>query len=498
MNNLNIVRYPFFAFSFAGAGITFGNLFLLTSHWSRFSSDGPQCFSLALAVFFLGGLVTVLISVPKALSSSNLFLYCLTLALSLVTVLAIPWVSTRSGESELLFRTLSLFLAQEMILMILLWSCLSEALRHGNKPLAVLTFGYAGIGTYLTVILNVLIPYVGYPQSNWLVATLTVLFTSTIFFHAERSLRARWIVIFPLILFPLVYKVPLLPEKTSRSISSSPDTSRILEKRQSLHRTIVLREEQGVLRGLPGLLEHTLSVDRTLLFSSQRNELYHLCLSDTPVLATHFFGKELTEVLIIGGASGLLVRNLLTTPSLKGITVVEKDPLLIQMARTTREMRVYNLDSLSDKRVQIITTDPYDWVRTSTEKDFPLILIDLPPPQDVSDNRFFTVEFYASLTRLLTREGILSIRVGPALKDTANAMATLSAIGLPATPYFNVADKESFILSTNNTAFNPIAFFNKHRTEHCTDSMKGKLERGFPVRLSSPRKLEIHSNRGTQ
>jgi spermidine synthase len=117
------------------------------------------------------------------------------------------------------------------------------------------------------------------------------------------------------------------------------------------------------------------------------------------------------ELLLIGGGVGGLVNEALKHPSLRHVDYVELDPGLIAMGR--RLLPPAATRGLNDPRVTIITTDGRRFVQHG-QKQYDVIIIQLPDPTTAQLNRCYTQEFFAEVARILREGGVFSLSVNSA------------------------------------------------------------------------------------
>ncbi|MCD6289453.1 MAG: fused MFS/spermidine synthase [Anaerolineae bacterium] len=111
------------------------------------------------------------------------------------------------------------------------------------------------------------------------------------------------------------------------------------------------------------------------------------------------------SVLLIGGGVAGDLREILKHP-IQQVTYVELDPLLIQAART--HLPPADAAVLNDPRVHIVLSDGRRYVKTAPQR-FDVVILDLPEPATGSLNRFYTIEFFKEVRRILNPDGIFSL-----------------------------------------------------------------------------------------
>ncbi len=126
-----------------------------------------------------------------------------------------------------------------------------------------------------------------------------------------------------------------------------------------------------------------------------------------------------TDVLLIsGGVAGTPAEIL--KYNVHRIDYVELDPEIIKIGKEYTT----NLD---DPRINIINQDGRQYVK-DTNRSYDAVIIDLPDPSSAQLNRFYTVEFFQELKRILKDKGIISLSLSSSenYQDPATRMLTSS------------------------------------------------------------------------
>ncbi|KPJ60406.1 MAG: hypothetical protein AMJ46_06500 [Latescibacteria bacterium DG_63] len=110
-------------------------------------------------------------------------------------------------------------------------------------------------------------------------------------------------------------------------------------------------------------------------------------------------------VLLLGGGVANCVQEILKH-EVSHVDYVELDPQIVQLAR---EFLPFN-HALEDPRVTIIHMDGRFFVKT-TKSTYDCVILNLPDPFTAQLNRFYTVEFFEEVRRILNPHGIFSFRV---------------------------------------------------------------------------------------
>jgi predicted membrane-bound spermidine synthase len=113
------------------------------------------------------------------------------------------------------------------------------------------------------------------------------------------------------------------------------------------------------------------------------------------------------RVLLVGG-SPAVVRDFLRYPETRSVHYVELDPKLLEvsLALLSDEDR----EALRDARANIIADDARNFVRHASAR-YDLVVMNVSEPSTGSLNRFYTVEFFEEVRRLLGEGGMLTLRL---------------------------------------------------------------------------------------
>jgi spermidine synthase len=181
-----------------------------------------------------------------------------------------------------------------------------------------------------------------------------------------------------------------------------------------------------------------LYIDGDLQFDSRDERVYHEALALPAVaLAMRRRGGPL-KALICGGGDGLIARELLKSPVLARLDLVDYDPAIVELARA--DLTGLNGGSLDDPRTRVHAEDAWVFVERATAagERYDLVIVDLTVPQDLDGARLQSVEWYAMLHGLLTPDGALAANaISPtALPDAYwSIYNSARAAGLHPRPY---------------------------------------------------------------
>lgn len=189
----------------------------------------------------------------------------------------------------------------------------------------------------------------------------------------------------------------------------------------------------GHRRGGTHLLD--LFVDGRLQVSSADEERYHEALVH-PATAGGPHGR----VLLLGGADGLALRELLDHVHVRSVTLVVDDPGVVGLARTDPVLSRLNQHAFRDARVRVVRADAFRWLRRTARdtRPYDVILANLPDPRISAAAKYYSQEFYGLVARALAPDGRFAVHAGSLSArpgDLWTVAATLRAAGLRTTPY---------------------------------------------------------------
>jgi len=145
-----------------------------------------------------------------------------------------------------------------------------------------------------------------------------------------------------------------------------------------------------------------LYLDGSLQFSTSDEYRYHEMLVYPALFQRE--GKS-KNVLVLGGGDGLAVRELLKSQSAATVTLVELDPVMIDLATNNSTISHINGNSLSNPVVKVITGDAYEFL-IKNRKPFDLIIADFPDPHDETIAKLYTEQFFKLVKRSLRQDGV--------------------------------------------------------------------------------------------
>jgi spermidine synthase len=177
----------------------------------------------------------------------------------------------------------------------------------------------------------------------------------------------------------------------------APDQT-LVETRQSRYGTLSVAERGG---------QYSFFQSGHLAFSAAggRVEDFELEESAAAVFA-HFAMVQHPNprrVLLLGGGLRGVLREMARHP-VDEIDYVELDPALVDLAR--EYVPPATLEALDRPGVQVLTMDGRLFLH-SPRRPYDLVVVDIPDPATAVLNRFYTVEFFREVARLLEPDGVL-------------------------------------------------------------------------------------------
>ena len=146
-----------------------------------------------------------------------------------------------------------------------------------------------------------------------------------------------------------------------------------------------------------------LYIDGQIQFSSVDEYRYHEALTH-PAMSLAASRKN---VLVLGGGDGLAVREILKYPEVERITLVDIDPMVVEMCRSNPEIAALNGGSLESPKLRVEHQDAFKFVEKTRER-FDAAIIDLPDPNHETLAKLYSVEFYRLLRSRLAEGGAVA------------------------------------------------------------------------------------------
>jgi len=169
---------------------------------------------------------------------------------------------------------------------------------------------------------------------------------------------------------------------------------KVLTSKNTVYGNIVVLEES---------FQRNLYENGIILFSSSdimnAEESVHFALLEHP---------NPESILLIGGGISGGIKQAAKHKSIKEIDYVELDPAVIELGK--KYLSEVDLPSPSQKNVNIYNVDGRFFVKRSKKK-YDVVISNFPDPSNALINRFYTVEFFKEISKILNEGGIFSFRL---------------------------------------------------------------------------------------
>lgn len=151
-----------------------------------------------------------------------------------------------------------------------------------------------------------------------------------------------------------------------------------------------------------------LYLNGNLQFSSRDEYRYHEALVH-PALAR---GKNISNVLILGGGDGLAAREVLRYPGVKQITLVDLDPAMTRLFREQPLLTALNHKSLRSPKVRVWNRDAFAWLddAAAAGNHYDAVIVDFPDPSNFSLGKLYSLTFYQRLRAVMRDDAIAVIQ----------------------------------------------------------------------------------------
>ncbi|HVJ18584.1 MAG TPA: hypothetical protein VM686_24355 [Polyangiaceae bacterium] len=176
-----------------------------------------------------------------------------------------------------------------------------------------------------------------------------------------------------------------------------------------------------------------LYVDRTLKLSSVDAHRYAEALVH-PALAV---AASRRRILLLGGGTGVIEREILRWSGVETLTVVVTDRTLVELARRSPWLASASTAALADRRVRIVEAEPIVWL-ASNQARFDAVVADVEDPVGYRQSKHFTRHALGLVAAALADGGVASLQAPSPLTFPhafASIRTTLLATGLTFAPY---------------------------------------------------------------
>ncbi|MAQ17240.1 MAG: spermidine synthase [Sandaracinus sp.] len=188
--------------------------------------------------------------------------------------------------------------------------------------------------------------------------------------------------------------MPLWYQETFQGTRLALETTETLYSGRSEFQKIEIFESKAYGRAL--------ALDDVFMTSVKDEFFYHEMLTHPAMLTA----ENPKRVLVIGGGDGGTVREVLRHPSVEQCVMIEIDEGVVQACKEHLPMIGTAWD---DPRLDVRFADGIDYVKTSDEEKYDVILLDGTDPVGPGEV-LFAQEFFAACKRMLKPGGIMAMQ----------------------------------------------------------------------------------------
>lgn len=268
--------------------------------------------------------------------------------------------------------------------------------NHLSRALSdILSIDYIGSLLASLAFPTILLPILGVNQTAFLMGLFNICVAGLLLYTFGYRLKANWKKRL-WVVWTIVAGIMIVGSVFSTNIV------RFFE--QQLYSAVIIYEEQTPMqriimtRGAGDDLR--LFINGNIQFSSRDEYRYHEMLVHTVVSAARTHDK----ILVLGGGDGLVARELLKYDDIEEIIVVDLDPAMTDLARTNPLLVALSNNAMNDERVTVINQDAFKFLEASKAL-YPVIIIDLPDPNNETLSKLYSTAFYKLVKQHLTRDG---------------------------------------------------------------------------------------------
>jgi len=185
-------------------------------------------------------------------------------------------------------------------------------------------------------------------------------------------------------------------ELLHKGYSQSFEVTNVLYHDKTEHQDLVIFETP--------VFGRVMALDNIIQVTSRDEYVYHEMMTHVPLLAK----SQVSDVMIIGGGDGGILRETLRHKSVKHVTMVELDRSVVDLA--VEYFPEISNGAFDDPRTDLIITDGVKFV-AETNKRFDVIIVDSTDPIGPGEV-LFTESFYADCHRCLNDGGVLVTQNG--------------------------------------------------------------------------------------
>jgi len=185
-------------------------------------------------------------------------------------------------------------------------------------------------------------------------------------------------------------------EALHKGYGQSFEVERVLYRDQTEHQDLIIFETPTFGR--------VMALDDIVQVTTRDEFVYHEMMTHVPILAK----GDVTDVLIIGGGDGGILREVLRHKTVQRATMAEIDSTVVDLAK--EHFPELSAGGFDDPRTNLIITDGVKFV-AETDQRFDVVIVDSTDPLGPGEV-LFTESFYADCHRVLKDGGVLVTQNG--------------------------------------------------------------------------------------
>ncbi|MGV0023952.1 spermine/spermidine synthase domain-containing protein [Phormidesmis priestleyi] len=156
-------------------------------------------------------------------------------------------------------------------------------------------------------------------------------------------------------------------------------------------------------------------INGDLQFDTADEAIYHEHLAVPAIaLICQRFPHQPLRILVCGGGDGLVVRDILRFPQVGEVALVDYDPEVVELGRTT--FAPYNRGSLLDdsnaalgeNRVTVHTREAFEFVAALPDRCYHAVICDFTFPTSSQATQVYSLEWFQQLKRILYSGGVMA------------------------------------------------------------------------------------------
>jgi len=259
----------------------------------------------------------------------------------------------------------------------------------------------AGI-TFSYLFVDILSPF----QMAFLISILSLF--AGLFLSKEIKTKKIGIFISILIIIGILFILPVTSgyiERTTREMQWK--NNNLIESIDSIYGNIAVLEKDR---------EYIFYENGVLMFTTEESELNEE-LIHFPLLE---HGNPKT-ILLVGGGISRNINEVLKHP-VERVVYVELDPKIIETVRMY--LSTTDRKAIDDPRVEINYTDARFFIKRTKNK-YDVIILNIPEPESIQLNRYYTIEFLSEIKKILNNNSIISINIPYSESYASNEMRIL-------------------------------------------------------------------------